>query len=146
MGKYNDFKNDHAVVSVSGGDAVTKTSPTLNTAGMEQATVILSTGTIIATGTLDVKIEHSVDDSVWADLPGAVFSQKVTADEDGDYLGIIKCNQVGVNQYLRISSTAAVAVAEHGCVLIAQNLSGHLPLVTNALPAPEFDILPPTGA
>ena len=144
MGKYNDFANDHGVVSVSGGDAVTKTSPALDTKGMEQAVCILSVGTVIVAGTLDVKIEHSVDNSVWADLTGAVFTQKVIGDLDTDFYGIIKCNQVGVNQFLRISSTAAAGVAEHGVVLISKNLSGHLPLVTNALPTPEFDILPPT--
>jgi len=143
MGKYNDFRNDHGAVFVSGGDAVTKTSAALDTKGMEQAIVILFTGTMIATGTLDVKIEHSVDNSVWADLTGAVFTQKVAADDDLMFVGEIKCNQVGVNRFLRISSTAAVAVAEHGVIMMSKNLSGHLPLVTNALPVSEFNILPP---
>jgi hypothetical protein len=146
MAKYNDFENQVGVVSVSGGDAVTKTSGALDTKGMEQAVVILATGTMIATATLNVKIEHSPDDSVWADLTGAVFPELLAANDDEIHYGIIKCNQVGVDRYLRISSTAAVAVAEHGALLISKNLSGHIPTVTNALPTPTFDILPPTGA
>jgi len=144
MGKYNDFANDHGVVAVSGASAATKTSAALDTKGMEQAVCILHTGTIEATGTLDVKIEHSPDNSAWADLTGAAFSQKLAADDDLTFYGIIKCNQVGVDRYLRISATAAVADADYGAVLISKNLSGHLPLTVNALPAPAFDILPPT--
>ncbi len=146
MGKYNDFKNDHGVVALSGSAVDTeKLSPTLDTKGMEQVVVILVAGLSTATGDLQVKIEHSVDDSVWADLTGALFAALVgTGDDEQTLYGIIKTNQVGVNRFLRINSAVAVDTFDYGCIMISKNLSGHMPLVTNALPAPEFNILPPT--
>ena len=146
MGKYNDFANDHGVVALSGSAVDTeKLSASLDTQGMEQVVAILVAGLATVTGDLQVKIEHSVDDSVWADLTGAVFTTLVgvAADEQTLY-GIIKANQVGVNRYLRINVAVAVDTFDYGCVLISKNLSGHMPLVTNALPTPVFDILPPT--
>lgn len=146
MGKYNDFQNDHGVVAVSGASAGTKNSAGLDCGGMEQATVILTTGTIEATGTLDVTIQDSDDDGAtdaYANVAGAVFSQKVDADDDMIYLGKIKCNTAGVKRWLRIQAIAATADADYGCVMVSQNLSGHLPVVTNALPAPEFNLFNP---
>jgi hypothetical protein len=143
MGKYNDFQNDHGMVGVSGASAATKTSAGLDCKGMEQVSVILRTGTIEATGTLDVEVQHSDDDGVgdaYATLTGAVFAQKVATDDDLTFLGKIKTNTAGVKRYLRISAVAAVADADYGCVMLSQNLSGHLPLTANALPAPEFNL------
>jgi len=140
MGKYNDFQNDHAVVAVSGSVAATKLSAALDTKGMEQAVVILRTGTIASTGTIDVKIEDSPDNSTWADLPSAVFAQQTDTSDDTTLAGKIKCNTAGVDRYLRVSATAATADADYGCIMIAKNLSGHLPLTVGALPALAFDI------
>ena len=137
MAKYQDFKNRHSMVSVAGASAVTQVSASLDTKGMEQVNVVFTTGIIVATGTINVKIEDSADNSAWADLAGAVFAEQSTGDSDLVFAGQIKCNQVStpVRRYLRISGTAAVALAEYGAVMIGSNLSGKYPLVTNALPA-----------
>ena len=142
MAKYQDFQNRHSMVGLSGGAAGTVTSPSLDTKGMEQVTVVLQTGTIIATGTINVKIEDSADDSSWADLANAVFAEQSTGDSDLLFVGKIKCNQVStpVRRFLRINGVAAVAVAEYGSLLIGSNLSGNYPLVTNAMPTPTFNI------
>ena len=143
MAKYDDFQNVHSLVATAGASAVTQVSAALDTKGMEQATVILSTGVIVATGTINVKIEDSADNSVWADLAGAVFAEQSTGDDDLVFSGKIKCNRdsgTPVRRYLRISGTAAVALAEYGVVMIGSNLSGHIPYVTNAIPTPVFDI------
>jgi hypothetical protein len=142
MGKYQDFQNRHSLVATAGASAVTQVSAALDTKGMEQVTVILSTGVIVATGTINVKIEDSPDNSVWSDLAGAAFAEQSTGDDDLVFSGKIKCNQVStpVQRYLRISGTAAVALAEYGVVMLGSNLSGNYPLVTNAIPTPVFDI------
>jgi hypothetical protein len=143
MAKYDDFENVHSVVGLSGSVVGTTTSPALDTKGMEQCTVILQTGVITTTGTLDVKIEDSADNSVWADLTGAVFAQQVDANDNVLLVGKIKCNRdsgTPVRRYLRINGVVAVAGAEYGCLLIGSNLSGHIPYTTNALPAPTFNI------
>jgi len=144
MGKYNDFQNDHSYVGVSGASAATKTSAALDCKGMEQVTVILQTGTIEATGTLDVEVQDSADGTTgWATLAGAVFSQKVAADDDMTYLGKIKVNTAGVKRFLRLNAVAAVADADYGACMFAQNLSGHMPFTANALPAPAFNLFNP---
>lgn len=143
MGKYNDFQNDHGVVGVSGGAAGAVSSPGLDCKGMEQVTALLQTGTIIATGTINVVVEHSDDDGAgdaYSTLTGAVFAEQSTGDSDLLFLGKIKTNTAGTKRWLRITGTAAVAVAEYGALLISQNLSGHLPLTVNALGAPVFNV------
>ncbi len=138
--QYREFQNYHGIVHVSGGDAVTKTSLGLDCKGMEQVNIVLHTGTMIATATLNVKIEESDDNSIWSDLTNAVFAEKVAADDDKIFYGKIKVNTNGVKRYLRINSVAAVAVAEHGAVMFSSNLSGHIPVTVNALPTPEFSL------
>jgi len=143
MAKYIDFQNKHSMVGLSGGAIATTTSVSLDTKGMEQCTVILQNGVIPATGTLDVKIEDSADNSSFADLAGAVFAQQVNADDDKLLMGKIKCNRASgtiVRRYLRISATVGTAISEFGALLIGSNLSGHIPYVTNALPTPTFNI------
>ena len=145
MGQYNNFSTHHGAVGISGSAVDTKVSPALDTKAMEQAVAILVAGLSTATGDLQVKIEHSPDNSVWADLTGAVFTTLVGVGDDEQVLyGIIKCNQVGVDRYLRISATVAVDTFDYGCTMLSMNLSGDHPVVTNALPTPVFDILPPT--
>jgi hypothetical protein len=147
MAKYQDFQNQHSVVALSGSAVdAEKLSPTLDTKGMEQVAVILVAGLATATGVLTVIIEDSPDDSVWAVVPGAAFTVLTgTSDDEQTLYGLIKCNQVGIDRYLRINVTIATDTFDYGCVAIASNLAGRIPVVTNALPAPVFDILPPTG-
>lgn len=142
MAKYDDFQNAHRMVAVCGSAAEAKSSATMDTKGMEQAVVILRTGLMADTGTLDVKVQHAVlgDGSDWVDLPGAVFTQKLTANDDTTYVGKIKCNTSGVNRYLKIVGTAAAAATNYAAILIGLNVSGHYPLVTNPMPTPEFDV------
>jgi hypothetical protein len=66
------------------------------------------------------------------------------ADDEQTLYGIIKTNQVGVDRFLRLNVVVGTDTFDYGCVMISKNLSGHMPLVTNALPDPVFNILPPT--
>ncbi len=143
MAKYMDFQNRHSAVMLAGSAVATRTSPSLDTKGMEQATVILKTGVITATGTLDVTIHDSADNSSFAALTGAVFAQLDGTDDDTILMGKIKCNRdsgTAVRRYLRVNAVVGTDTADYGCVMIGSNLSGHTPYVTNALPAPTFNI------
>ncbi len=142
MGKYQDFQNRHSMAGLSGGAIGATNGASLDTKGMEQCTVIVQVGVVIATGTLDVKIQDSPDDSAWADLPGAVFTQITDTGDGSVVMGKIKCNQIStrVERYLRVVGTVGTAVAEYGAILLGSNLSGEYPLVTNALPAASFNI------
>jgi hypothetical protein len=146
MGKYNDFANDHGVVALSGSAVdAEKLSPTLDTKGMEQVVVILVAGLATATGVLTVIVEDSPDDSSFTALAGAAFTVLTgVADDEQTLYGIIKTNQVGVDRFLRLNVVVGTDTFDYGCVMISKNLSGHMPLVTNALPDPVFNILPPT--
>ena len=128
---------------LSGSAVATRNSPALDTKAMEQATVIVKTGVITATGTLDVIVQDSADNSSWAALSGAVFGQFDGTDDDSIVMGKIKCNRdsgTPVRRYLRINAIVGTDTADYGAILIGSNLSGHVPYVTNALPAPVFNI------
>jgi hypothetical protein len=142
MGKYNDFKNDHAVVAVAG--IATDNSPALNVLAMEQVIAILTVGTI-TTGTIDAVIEDSADGATgWATVPGCTFTQIADAGSDTTVCGTLKVNTGTVKQYVRLAVTKGGTTASYGGVLIAKNLSGHLPLTVGALPAPDFAVNEPT--
>jgi len=143
MAKYDDFQNVHSLAGLAGGAVGVTTGTALDTKGMEQCTVIVQIGVMIATSTLDIKIEDSADNSAWADLAGAVFAQVPDTGDNTVLVGKIKCNRdsgTPVRRYLRVSGTVGTAVAEYGALLIGSNLSGHIPYMTNAMPAAEFDI------
>jgi hypothetical protein len=148
MGKYNDFQNDHGVVHAASLGAITANSPGLDTKGMEQCTVLGMTGVLAATDTVDIKVQHSDDDGVgdaYADLAGAAFAQQVDADDNVLLLGKIKCNTAGVKRWLRVVviNGGAATTGSGAGMLISQNLSGHMPLTVNALPAPAFNLFNP---
>jgi hypothetical protein len=140
MGKYNDFANDHAVVSMT--TIVTANSPALDCKGMEQLACIVQAGVSVS-GTLDVVIEDSADGSTgWATVAGAVFTQ-LTATDAGAY-GTIKLNSGTTKRYVRAAITIGGTSYMANVTLIAKNLSGHLPLTVGALPAPDFQVSEPT--
>jgi hypothetical protein len=143
MAKYDDFQNVHSVVTACGSVQETANSIGLDTKGMEQVTALAISGLLGASDTVDVKVQDSADNSVWADLTGAVFTQLTDTEDNTVLVGTIKCNQAStpVRRYLRIVVVNAGTLTGSGCgVLIGSNLSGHIPYVTNALPAPVFQI------
>lgn len=105
---------------VAGSAIGTVNGVQFDTQGMEEVLAVLAVG--IASGTLDVKVQHSATGSVWADLSGASFSQKVDADDNKTYVGRIIVNKSGTNRYLRLSGTVSSAPVNWGAVFIGGGL------------------------
>jgi hypothetical protein len=90
-----------------GSAAVTGTEIDLTTIGNPKSCVLnvqagAATGSP-TTQTLDAKIEHSPDNSTWADLSGAATTQ-IAADDTVEYLDV---DLSGANRYVRVEHTVA---------------------------------------
>ncbi len=73
-------------------------------------TVILDSGTNLATGTVDVKIQDSDDGATFADWVGGSFTQVTTANDNA----IQKIEYTGTRQYVRVVATVLLAACDFG--------------------------------
>jgi len=89
--------------------------------GFTSAAFILSLGTLGAAATVDVKVQESdVLGSGYADITGAVFTQKVKATDDGKiYGGHIDLR--GRKKFLRVVGTVGTAASEYAVVCLLFN-------------------------
>lgn len=88
--------------------------------GAGEALVIFDLNTIASTGTADVHVEESSDNSTFTDISGAVFSQKTAATDITPYVGRI--NLAGRQRYVRAVITCDgtnAVVAGVGILLLA---------------------------
>lgn len=91
--------------------------------GFFEAQIILINGDLGSSATVDVKIQHSDDDSTYADVTGAVFTQSVDATDDGLYkLGRI--NLEGCGRYIRAVQVTATAASDAGVIAILGEARG----------------------
>lgn len=74
------------------------------------ALVILSAGTNGASGTVDVKIQESDDDSTYTDWSGGAFTQVTEANDNATQ----EKEYTGIKQYIRVVSTVATATCSFG--------------------------------
>ena len=83
----------------------------VNVQGVDEALIHLHLGVLITNSTVDVKVQHSDDDSTYVDITGAVFAQKLesAADSGKEFVGRI--NLVGAKKFIRTVSVVATAVA-----------------------------------
>ena len=72
---------------------------------VSKAVVEVVSGTNGAGGTLDIKLQHSDDNTTWADVTGGAFTQITTANDNATY----KLAYAGNKQYVRAVATVAVA-------------------------------------
>jgi len=109
----------------AGSAAGTINGPAIDTAGYNEATVVLALGN--ATGTLDCKVQDSADGSTgWVDLAGAAFAQKTASDDNTVSIGMVKCDGNLARRYLRIVTTVqATFVADHGVTVLLSNRQYH---------------------
>jgi len=93
---------------------------TVDAAGYDEILVLLDAGTNQATGTADVKIQHSVDDSTWNDLASAVFTQVTTVNDEGIFIGRLSrgLGNYAKRRYFRAVLTVATAACVTGVVFI----------------------------
>jgi uncharacterized phiE125 gp8 family phage protein len=73
-----------------------------------QAVVNLISGTNGATGTVDVKIQESDDNSTWTDWTGGAFTQITTANDNATY----EKEYTGTKRYIRTVAKVLLAACE----------------------------------
>ena len=78
------------------------------------ALISLASGTNGATGTVDIKIQESDDNSTWTDWTGGAFTQVTTANDNVTY----EKAYTGVKQYIRVVGKVLLAACEFGVSII----------------------------
>lgn len=71
----------------------------VDTKGYRHAVVVVNAGIAAASAEADIKIQDSADDSSFADISGATFTQITTANDDTCYVGFVNCD--ANRRYLR---------------------------------------------
>lgn len=98
----------------------------IDTAGYDEALIILDVGAITATGTLDVKMQETdTSGSGYADIASAAFSQKTNATQNTMYVARLKLDSPR-KRYIRVVATQATAAVLAGVsvVLGQKNVTG----------------------
>ena len=92
----------------------------VDTAGYQEACVVLSVGAVASTGSLNVKVQDSADGSTgWADVAGAAFTAVPDTGDNQVQIGFIKLDGNLAKRYLRVVGVVATAAADYGaCVLL----------------------------
>lgn len=78
--------------------------------------VLFKAGTNQATGTHDVKLQDSADNSSFADIAGAAFVQVTTSNDDQAYKGVLRKGTY--RRYVRAVSVVAAAACVGGVDLL----------------------------
>ena len=96
--------------------------PAIDTAGFDEALIILDVGTIAATGTLAVKVQEDTASAFGSptDIAGAAFTSKVTGDSNTVFVGRVQL-EVGREQFIRIVATQATAAVDAGVIVVLTN-------------------------
>lgn len=76
--------------------------------------VELVSGANAATGTVDVKIQESDDNTTWADWTGGAFTQITTTNDNATFTKAY----TGTKQYIRTVATVALAACDFGTNII----------------------------
>lgn len=109
----------------AGSAIATVTGPSIDTAGFNEATVVLSVGNVTATGTLNVKVQDSADNSAWADVSGAAFVAVTDTGDNQVQIGMLKLDGNTVRRYIRIVGVVATAAADYGASVLLSNKQYH---------------------
>jgi hypothetical protein len=110
--------------------AATVNGASVDAAGWNEVGINVNFGTVLATGTMDVHVEDSADDTTFADITGAVFTQVLPANDNQTLRGKLKPG--GFRRYVRVVATAAVAAG-----VVAADIELGQPL--GKLPSPIVD-------
>jgi len=101
--------------------------------GFDEALVIVNSGTNTSTGSLDVIVEESDDNSSFTAITGAVFTQILAANDNTIYQGRIDLRKR--KRYLRINTVgdnSNAAIASVSFVLLGAKYGPATPTETNA--------------
>jgi hypothetical protein len=114
-------ENLKCVLGASGSAIGTVNGPGIDTKGYSEAMICLAAGAFTATGTLDVKVQHSNDDGsgdAYADLTGAAFAQLTDSTDLAMKVGRLKLDGNGCKRYIRIVGVVATAAAPYGVTVV----------------------------
>lgn len=104
----------------AGSATATVNGTGIDTAGFSEAAVVLAVGAAAATGTLDVKVQDSADNSSFTDVAGAVFAQVIGTQDNTVFIGMLKLDGNLVRRYIRIVGVVGTAAVDYGVsVLLA---------------------------
>lgn len=104
----------------AGSAAGTVTGTSIDTAGYNEAAVVLSVGNAATTGTLNVKVQDSADNSTFADITGAAFTAVPDTGDNTVQIGMLKLDGNTVRRYIKVVGVVATAAVDYGvCVLLA---------------------------
>jgi len=104
--------------------STTVNGATVDALGWEDAHVVLHCGATASTGTLDVKVETSANDSDWADVPDAVFPQVTPTNDNAIYVARLKLATKDCLRYIRATGVAATAASIYGVSFILSSNNG----------------------
>ena len=105
----------------AGSAVATVTGSTIDTAGYDEACVVLAVGNVASGGTLNVKVQDSADASSWADLAGAAFTAVADTGDNQVQIGMLKLNGNLTRRYIRIIGVVATAAADYGASVLLVN-------------------------
>ena len=95
--------------------AATVNGDSVDCRGFREALVLLHIGTMATSATLDVKVQHSADNSTWADITGAAFAQKTQAGGDSDSgVHVGRLDLEGCERYIRVVAVTGTDAVDHG--------------------------------
>lgn len=86
----------------------------IDTAGYDEAVVVLDCGTTATSGTLNVKVQEATDAAFTTpvDITGAAFTQVTPTNDDAIYVGVINLEKR--LRYIRVVGVAATAASIYG--------------------------------
>lgn len=106
----------------AGSPIGTVNGPAIDTAGYQEACVVLSVGAVTATGSLTAKVQDSADGSTgWADITGAAFTAVPDTGDNQVQVGMIKLDGNLAKRYIRVVTIVATAAADHGASVLLVN-------------------------
>jgi uncharacterized phiE125 gp8 family phage protein len=82
--------------------------------------VNLISGTNGTSGTVDVKLQHSDNNSTWTDVTDGAFTQVTTANDNATYEKLY----TGTKRYLRVVATVGTATCDFGVNIIKGGATG----------------------
>ncbi len=116
---------------VNGITSQLQTAGTVNGTGIDtrdfdEALIVLNAGATSGSGTLDVKVQDSADNSSFTDISGAAFTQITTATDVANYVGRVRTK--AYRRYIRIVSVNAVADAQVAVSVLLGKYDGLSPV------------------
>ncbi len=106
-----DLKAVQTIVPQNIGIGATVNGAAVDCAQFDEAMIVFDVGVVAASGTLDVKVQESVDSAFTSplDITGAVFVQVTPTNDNAIYIGTIK--MLSTTQRRRVSGINTTATA-----------------------------------